>query len=412
MSEFFTERDAELNDAKERAKRSIERGLQQDVDEDLLDRYLRIFADIDDLEEVEEPDRKEREIAFSEGLAEIGSELPEGVEATYIEAIVRTTRRSIGSRFLHSSLLMILVGELEMFINQLARASFEARPTALDQGERQLTWAEISSFDSIDALRDRVVDKTVDDLLRGSLQDWVEFFESKFGINQITAARSFDAVEAVQRRHCIVHNAGHVSQQYLDKLGEKNVSVELHDLLEVDDPYVQKTADILFLVAYSLAWAIAMKVNPDPEWRDELVSTFANRTFYLLQDRRYSLVASIGESVPLDKMKGESGEYSAFIIQVNRWIALKEAGKFELARKEVEELPVATRSDHYKLAKYALLDEKEQAHEVAQRMIRNDELSRSHMLTWPLLRGVRDYARSLDTVDNEPQASSIRSVDD
>ncbi|MCU4297628.1 hypothetical protein D3I60_11140 [Brevibacterium permense] len=412
MSEYFAERDAELNDSKLRAKRSIERHLQEEVDEDLLDRYLRVFESYDELAvENDETTRSEREIAFAEGLNAVGSELPKGIESTYVAAITRATRRSVGSRFLHSSLLTILVGEMEMFINQLARACFEVRPGALDQGGRQLTWATIAGCDSIDEVRDMVVDETIDELLRGSLLQWVEFFETRFGLDQIDAARTFEAIEATQRRHCIVHNAGHASQQYLNKLSDFNVETKLNDLLDVDADYVETAADSMFMIAYSLSWALAMKINPEPYWRDHFVTTFTNRTFFLLQEHRFELVQKIGETAPLKSLKGEKGEHCAFIIRVNRWIALKEMGRFKTARKEVEDLPVANRSDDYKLAKHALLDENEKAYEIAQRMIANGELPESHLLTWPLLRGVRDYKRSLESVTSELGAGSIAITD-
>lgn len=400
MSEYFATREAEVNDAKQRAKRRIEQELQE-VDEGLLDRYLRIFEDFDVAGDAEGVDRTERETAFSDALREVGRELPEGADSTYLDAILRSARPSVGAGYLHSSLLMILVGELEMFINQVARACFEARPAALDQGERTLTWSEIANYDSIADLRDWVVDRTIEDLLRGSLLDWVKFFEKRFGISEIKAARSFEAVESVQRRHCIVHNAGMASQQYLDKLADFPISVELNDALEVDADYLQRAADTMFLVGYSLAWSLGMKLNPEPEWNEHLVGDLTNRTMFLLQEQRYDLVRRIGEAVPLDSMKGENGEYCAFVFRVNRWIAFKELGEFDRVRKEVEAYPVSTRSNSYKLAKLALLDENEEAHELSQRMIRDGDLYQSHLLTWPLLRGVRDVARARERSESE-----------
>ena len=406
MSEYFAAREAEVNDAKQRAKRRIEQELQE-VDEDLLDRYLRIFEEFDVAGDAEGVDRTERESAFTDALRELGREQQEGVESTYLDAILRSTRPSVGAGYLHSSLLMILVGELEMFINQVARACFEARPTALDQGERTLTWADIANYDSIADLRDWVVDRTIEDLLRGSLLDWVSFFEKRFGISEIKAARSFEAVESVQRRHCIVHNAGMASQQYIDKLADFPIEVELNDELNVDAAYLNRAADTMFLVGYSLAWALGMKLNPEPEWNDHLVSDLTNRTLFLLQEQRFDLVRRIGDSVPLASMKGENGEYCAFVFRVNRWLAFKELGEFGQVRKEVEAYPVSTRSNAYKLAKAALLDENDEAYELAQRMIRDGDLLQSHLLTWPLLRGVRDVARARERSEVEESDDKV-----
>lgn len=393
VSEYFAAHEAEVNDAKQRAKRRIRQELQE-VDEGVLDRYLRIFEDFDVARDAEGVDRTERETAFADALREVGRELPANVDSTYLDAVLRSIRPSVGAGYLHSSLLMILVGELEMFINRVARACFEARPTALDQGERTLTWAQIANHDSIADLRDWVVDRTIEDLLRGSLLDWVQFFEKRFGIPKIKAARSFEAVESVQRRHCIVHNAGLASQQYLDKLADFPITVKLNDELGVDADYLARAADTMFLVGYSLTWALGVKINPEPQWNEALISALANRTMFLLQERRYDLVRRIGKDVPLSSLKGEREEYCGFILQVNRWIAFKELGEFDLVRGEVESYPVSTRSNNYKLAKLALLDDNDEAYELAERMIRDGDLPESHLLNWPLLRGVRDIARA------------------
>ncbi|KTR76201.1 hypothetical protein NS234_12310 [Microbacterium oxydans] len=407
MSEYFGEREGEINDAKRRAKRRIEQELEE-ADEALIDRYLRIFEAYDDLaSDTESVDRAEREAAFADALREVGRELPRGAESTYLQAVLRSTNRSVGAGYLHSSLLMILVGELEMFINQVARACFEVRPTALDQGGRTLTWAEIANHDSIDDLRDWVVDRTVEDLLRGSLIDWMKFFENRFQIAEIKVARSFEAAEAVQRRHCFVHNTGMVSQQYLDKLADFPITAELYDELEVDAKYLSDAADTLFLVGYSLVWALGMKLNPEPEWNEHLLSSLTNRTMFLLQEQRYSLVQRIAEAAPLASLKGERGEYCSFVFSVNRWIAYKELGDFEKVRREVENYPVSNRSNNYKLAKAALLDQDEDAHEIAQRMLKDGDLLPSHLLTWPLLRGVREVARRNERGGADASGSTV-----
>lgn len=400
VSEFLDDRATELNDAKLRAKRRIQQALAE-VDDEVLDRYLRVVTGFDEDAE-QELTSSERTNALIDALRELGTELPEGTESTYMNAVLRTVRPSVGPSFLHSSLLMTLVGELEMVINQIARACFEIRPTSLQESGKTFTWAEISDYDSIDDLRDNVVDRTIDDLLRGSLQDWTKFFENRFKIGPVKAAASFEAVEAVQRRHCIVHNAGAVSNQYLEKLAGFSIDTKLNDPLPVDKEYLERAADTLYLVAYSLIWALGVQLNPEERWRTALVNALTNRTMFLLQEGRFDLVRQIGESAPIATMKGEDLEYAAFILQVNRWIAMKELGQFGRERDAVQNLPVRNRDNSYKLARFALLDLNEEAYELAQRMIADGDLMPEHLLTWPLLRGVRDYARSRLNDPNEP----------
>lgn len=392
MSEYFSERESEVNDTKRRARRRIEHELQH-VDESILDEYLALFESISLEEHLPADESAERDREFSERLKSIGQSLPEGTDLAYIDAIIASFRRSVGASYLHSSLLMILVGELEMFINYLARACFEVHPAALDKSGRKLTWSEITVHESVEDIRDSIVDGAVEDLLRGSLVEWVTFFETTFGIQEITAARSYEALEAMQRRHCIVHNGSLVSARYLKNLSEFEVDLSVDDRLDVDEAYLRRAADTMMLVAYSLTWALGTKLNPEPEMSEAVVGFLCNRTMKFLQEGRHKLVRQIGESaLKTFKPRNEQQESTAFILQVNTWIAHKESGSFDSVRKAVAEFPVSTRSDEYKLAKAALLDQNELATEVAERMLRDNTLHISDILTWPLLRSIRDIA--------------------
>lgn len=401
MSEYFDERDAELNDAKLRAKRLVRRELAE-VDESVLDRYFRIFKVLDEADETEAAERK---AALSEALAEVAQDLPDGAEQTYTNAVLRSLRRSLGARFLHSSLLTILVSELEMFINQLARACFEIRPAALG-GEKALKWSDISGFVTVNEVRDHLVDETIEDLLHGSMLDWIEFFENRFGISEVKAARSFTASEVVQRRHCVAHNAGLASRQYLDKLARFDLPVEVNDPLDVDSTYLARAADALMLVAYSLVWALGVKLNPEKKPRQQLLTHLTNRTMFLLQEQRYELVRQIVDGAPLSSMKGDD-EYSSLVLQVNGWIAAKELGQFESVRAQVEHFPVATRDNTFKLAKLALLDQNEEGLDLAQRMLRDDELKPGYLLTWPLLRGIRHLYRAREMAEKTEISATV-----
>ncbi len=402
MCEHLDDRESDLNDAKQRAKRHIEHAMSE-VNEDALDRYLEVFRSLDDNSG---HDEAEEEAAFVAALEEIGQDLPDGIEQTYVEAVLRALPKSVGAKFLHSSLLMILVGELEVFINFLARACFEVNPGALEQGDKSFKWSEIAGLETIDDVRDLLVDQTIDNLLRGSMIDWIKFFENRFHLAEVKAARTFESLEAVQRRHCVVHNGGTASQQYLDHLDQFPLDVSVGDPLPVDSAYIARAADTLYLVAYSLTWALGVKLNPEKEWSEWLLTELTNRTMILLQEQRPHVVVRIVESAPLNQMKGEDPEYCALVLRVNRWIALKDLGKFNTVRHEVEQFPVAMLDNSFKLAKMALLEENEAAYDLAQSMIRDGQLKLSHLLTWPLLRGVRQVARNREAAAPENDGGS------
>lgn len=389
LAGFMDERAAEIDNATQRARELI-RGQLDEIDETAIDQLVTLFTELDQADLGDgDLSPEDRQSAISTALQEITEGLPDGVASTYMDGVLRAVHAPPGVGILRSSLLVSLVGELEMLVDFLARACYERQPSALQDSGRQFTWGEIAEYESIDELRDHVVDRMIEDVLRGSLSEWVDHFVRKFKVAPISLAGSFAAQEIVQRRHCIVHNAGQVSVAYIDRLSQFDLKVEVGDDLEVSSEYLQEAADTLYLIAFSLSWALGFKLISEPDAIDGLETTFANRSYFLLRDRRYELVCRIGKEAPLSKID----ESSRFVIQVNYWLAHKLAGKFEVVRQEVEGLEVATRSRNYNLAKHALLDEYEDAYRIAQSMIRDESLKPEHFFTWPLLAGVRDFAR-------------------
>lgn len=378
-------RAAEFDDKKRHAVHLIEQQIAHADD----DAVARLMGALDHAFEDAEADPAEGGMdAVQEAIAEVTTTLDEGEALAYLESVSRALSAPPSTGTLLSSLLVSLVGETEMLVNQLARACFELQPGALGSN-KTFSYSEVSAYESIDDFRDHVVDEAVEDVLRGSLTDWIDFFVKRFDIPKITAAQKFEALETVQRRHCIVHNAGTVSPQYMQKLSAFKLDVSVNDDLPVTFDYLERAADSLFLIGYSLMWALSTKLLPDGEHREHMVDAFTNRTMYLLQERRFKLVADIAESAPLARI----GEFEALALRVNGWLARKNLGQGSTVRVEVEAFDVTARSDLFLLAKLSLLEENQAAWLLAQQMIEQDKLTRTNVLTWPLLRGVREWGR-------------------
>jgi len=404
LADYMDERAAEIDNAARRARDLIRTQIDavDTVDDRAVADLIGLFERIqNDSHEDEDLSQDERRDAFLTAMREVSESLPEGHASTYIESVLRAMQAPPGANVLRASLLVTLVGELEMLVNYLARACFERQPAALDDSGRSYTWADITKHESIDDMRDAVVDRAIEDVLRGSLAEWMDYFVKRFKISDIAVAKDYAAQEAIQRRHCIVHNGGLASSQYLEKLASFRPTTPIGAELDVNADYLRRAADTLFLVAFGLVWSLGFKLCSDVNARESLATSFANRTYFLLQEHRYDLVKAIGRSAPTDRLD----EDSAFVIQVNYWLAHKMNGEFDEVRSEVENLRVASKSRRFNLAKHALLDEHDDALRVAESMIRDDELRMEYLFTWPLLAGVRELMRKKS--EAEPVAQEV-----
>lgn len=387
LAKYLHDRSAEIDNAKDRAKQLVLAKIDE-ADEQTFENFWDLYeavrtADLGALSD------DERNQAITSALRDIAANVPQGSFSTFMAEVARVQSTPAGVGVLHSSLLVMLVGELETLIKDLARTLIERHPESLGQS-RTFTWKEISECDSVDEIRDRAVDKEIEDVLRGSLIEWCEFFTHRFKISVPNIVSTYPAQEIVQRRHVIVHNSGRVSRLYLEKLGNFNHDAELDDELTVDYAYLRRSADILYLIGYGLVFASCMRICGDDTWKQRMLIVLSDRTFRLLQEERYETIEMMVDNLDM----GRLGEMTALVFQVNRWLALKAVGRFDECRSEVEGLDVSYRSNDFKLAKLALLGNVQDAHELATKMLRDGELRPEFWVTWPLLHDVREFERA------------------
>lgn len=371
-------------------REKVERYLDEDIDLDALEGLIGHIVEFEEGGDglSSSNDTDEESLRNVEAMLDA---LPRGHASSYMDGIVRALGSPPSDQVLRSSLLVSLVGELEIYVNQALRACFGKIPSAVDDSKATFSWTEVSSFGSLDEFRERVTDRTVENALYGSLSDWLRFFEKKFKVLANTGFNEAEVNEVFQRRHCIVHYGGFASAQYVQKMKTFGIEAEADVALEVSPEYLAKSADILYEVAMSLGWAITHKLVGDVELRDNVRDTYVNNIYRLLGDRRYGLAKTLSGTL----LERELSFDQSLIVRINRWLAFKLDGSFEEVRPEVESFRTNSLSRRFAMARHALLDEHEDAHRIAMAMLAepDDEFPMSHYLTWPLLREVRRWAR-------------------
>jgi hypothetical protein len=401
LARYLQERADDIDDLKIRAKELIEEqihAVNEKALDELMQMLIRTFNQAVDEEDLSADERVELLQSTFKAVAE---DLPDGALSSYIGSITRVTLGQPATPMLLGSLLVTLVGELETLVGAVTRALYSRQPEKLNELNKSYSWSEIERFETIAEMREHVADHTVEKMLYGSFSEWFDVLDKRFGVPRPARSQEFQTLEVIQRRHLMVHSGGVVSRQYLDNLKQFSVESQLHDQLTVNYEYLDEATDCLFVVALSLVAGATFKVVKDPEIRKTMEERIANASYFLLQEKRYDTVVTVVSNLSLSRM---SDEMSRHITQVNGWIALKQLGRFQECRKEVEAFDVSARSNNLRLAKYALLDEVETAHKLARNMLETKELPAEHWLAWPLLEGVRAYHDRLTS--EEPHSAS------
>lgn len=130
-------------------------------------------------------------------------------------ARARGPRHLQHSETLRRSILVSLVTNFEVLISDIVHAHYELHPGAIG-GNESMSLSDLRAFESIDDAVASIVSGKVENLLRGSVESWIDFLERQAKVNFVSTfpnrARFY---ECFKRRNLLVHSAGQVNSVYL-----------------------------------------------------------------------------------------------------------------------------------------------------------------------------------------------------
>lgn len=297
---------------------------------------------------------------------------------------VRDRRKNLG---LLSAQLIALVADFELFVLRATTSWLAFNSDHLSDRSKQLSYREISQYDSLEELQESIVNSFLEEHMRKSATVWFDEFCKLFGVQKISGADEYVTLEAFQRRHVIVHHGGVVSRQYLANLKKFKPKVALGDDLHVDRQYIRDAATALASVAHSIVMtALMTSTTKSPEERKFVEHEAGELTYILLTLNRARVVENFSAHFDLSRVKyGWSREQ----LRVNGWIAKRRLKKIDQCLPQIEAWDVSGLHEQFQLAKKVLLGENAAVVTQAVRMVRDRRLSAYSVASWPLFEGVR-----------------------
>lgn len=272
----------------------------------------------------------------------------------------RTGRAHTAREIVPRSFLVSLVSQYDAFLGSLVRAIFNSRPEMLRSSGLTLSFSQLSEFSSIDAARDYILEKEVENLLRGSHSDHFYWMENKFDVKlrkDLPVWPTF--VEVAERRNLFVHCDGHVSSQYLRVCRENNVQLDpatvLGSKLAVSPAYFESAYRAILEIGVKLAHVLWRKTNAgDLKLADENLTDI---TFNLLRDEQNDLAVMLLEFACTTLKDRHFNEEHRRIFLVNLAQAHKWSGNPAKANAIIGAEDWTAASNKFKLAKAVLSDD-------------------------------------------------------
>lgn len=309
--------------------------------------------------------------------AEAGSAFHSALRSIHLSA----SRKEL----LYKSSLISLISSIEWFLCQIFKVYFEKFPDALGGNDKVFSLNDLKAFGSIEDSVKALVEAKVENIMRGSFEDWIKFLKQNVRLSMGYLDRHIEELsEVFQRRNIIVHNGSRVNSIYISKVSPRlRTKLSIGQDLEIDESYLGESINRFegsFILIAAEFWK---QLEPEAIDRAE---TLNDISFQHLQAERWTVSESLSHFIKNDKKMPERQQ---LIGQINYWQSLKWQGRYNEIKDEAEKADFSAKDGLFQLAIYALTEKNRVFFELLPKIIDTEKLSYESLETWPIFRQMR-----------------------
>jgi len=293
---------------------------------------------------------------------------------------------------LEKSLFINLFADFDKYVGDLISILYHKQSGLYKNINGEIKLSDALEYESMDKLREAMLDKEIETLRRGSYIEQFKNLESKFSIKTLTDFDEWSKfIEMSQRRNLFTHCDGIVSKQYLESCETAKFKFKeklfIGDQLEIGDEYFFKSCQLITEVAVMLGQTLWRKTIPkELEEADEHLS---NTIFYFLNMEQWSKAIRLSKfALSLRKISTDMRER---IFTINYAIALKATNKENELQKILAQKDWTATNYEFKLAYAILTDNYKDAHDLMKKIGKESEIINEMAYhDYPLFKDFRD----------------------
>ena len=290
-------------------------------------------------------------------------------------------------------LLLSLVSLYDAYLTNLLKALFEKRPEIIFTSDKQVSFSEISKLNSLDEVKESIVEKEVEGIIRQSHVKQFETLENLFGVTLKTGLDVWpDFVEITEGRNLLAHTNGVVSRQYIVACQNNGVAGDLipgvGETVTFTSDYFFNTYQVLFEICLKLGHVLWRKTVPSDLRRSD--AHYNDVCFNLIKKGQYDLAVKLLDFM-CDVVKKYSGQKFGLYMEINRCNAYRLAGKESQWTELLEKIDTSALGLEFRLAEAVLRREYELAGNIMIQIGDNhDVINRFTYSDWPLFEEFRE----------------------
>ena len=358
----------ERNEGADSFAEKMSEGFPDDMSDDEKEKYRIFFSNIE---------RLVKELNFEDENAYAYSKLTKELKGEYqkLDSIANQ------KRILYNGSFMLLITYYEHLIASLFKKDFSDHPERIHLDSKSVTYKIMMECNDLEAIKERLVENEVMEMMYKSHDEWMKFFTDKVKIDiPVIKINGNELKEIIARRNLLVHNNGCVNSIYLSITGKKDV--QLGDVLTVGKVYLNNAIDLIEASGMSLLIELWLKEYGKDDTEIEKISDILFSE--CLENKKWELGKQLYGLCCKCKQLSEA---DILIFKINMWQCFKWLGQIDEVRKDIDKLDVSSRMPRYKLAVLALRDEEEKFWKVYDTQ---NDINEEQLKNWPLFNSIRE----------------------
>ncbi|MCQ2072821.1 MAG: hypothetical protein MJY96_06825, partial [Bacteroidaceae bacterium] len=291
-----------------------------------------------------------------------------------------------------------MVSKYDGFLGKLIKQIFTDIPDILNGSEKELKVSDILTFKDFEELKDVLIEKEIETVLRKNHVEQLQWLESKLGVELKKFKLLPDYVEIMERRNLFVHCNGVVSRQYLSECKKFDVvipeGIKPGKTLDAYIDYVRQAYIVLFQVGVMLGFVLWHKVRPNES--EEMIDKLSEVAYDLIKEEEYELGLNIIDFALANRSWAkEIRTAQQLIFRVNKALAFHLRDMQDECEKIADSMDVTAADPVYHLAVAVLKKRYEEAYSIMDKIGDNNDMHYNYK-TWPLFNKIRQEKKFVD----------------
>ena len=291
-----------------------------------------------------------------------------------------------------------LVSKFDGYLGILTKQIFTDKPEILNGSDKEFRVSDILTYRDFDELKDVLVEKEIETLLRKNHVDQLQWLETKLGIELRKFKLLPEYVEIMERRNLFVHCNGVVSRQYMSECKKFGVDlpedVKPGETLDAYVKYVRKAYKVLFQVGVMLGFTLWYKIRPQEGL--EMIDSLSEVAYDLIKDGAHDLGLDIIDYALSNKSWAkEIKAAQQLVFRINKALAFHLRDMQDECEKIVDSIDVTAAELRYHLAVAVLRNEYDDAYDIMGRIGKDGEMRVNYKI-WPLFYKIRREPAFID----------------